>query len=423
MKKILLFIPILLATIFSACKKDDVKNYSNPHIENFYFDKHAKISGIENIQFTVDTFTCVIFNEDSASYNCDFSRVLPVPDTYESLSSISVNGKSWRYIDTINMNSPITITTVGGNKKRTATYTVTINKHTVEPDSIIWVKNIINENSINSIKSSSYNNNIYLFFSNNTGETKVLSSNNGKDFNTIYSNTELNINFYKSIIHNEKCFASSNDNKSLFYMNLSEINEGFKQITLPENAEIVDLWGVLNGKLFATLLKDSPIYMSFNGTEWVEEKCNMLNELTTLGSTKINNANTLYIISGELNGELTNNVLATQDGNYWINTINQSDTLLYEPVKNASIVDYYNYFYICGGITKNNKIATSYYSKNDGYSWLPLKSYQRPANGFAPKENMSACALGDYIYIFNCSNSSNIEVWKGKINKADFIRK
>ena len=36
---------------------------------------------------------------------------------------------------------------------------------------------------------------------------------------------------------------------------------------------------------------------------------------------------------------------------------------------------------------------------------------------------MAACALNDYIFMFNCNSASNIEIWKGRINKADFIRK
>jgi hypothetical protein len=163
--------------------------------------------------------------------------------------------------------------------------------------------------------------------------------------------------------------------------------------------------------------------MSFDGSIWKEEACNMLNELTTEGSAKINNDNTLYIISGKLNGSLTNNVLATQDGNYWINTINQADTLLYEPVENACVVDYYNYFYLLGGKTSEGKTPTSYYSRNDGYSWEALKSYQRPVNDFTAKENMAACEMNDYIYVFNCTKTSRLEAWRGRINRADFIIK
>lgn len=423
MKKLFL-IPLLFAIILFSCKKrDNISNYSNPHIEDFYFDEHDKIEGIENIKFTIDTIACVIYNEDSASYNCDFSRVLPVPDSYESLSSISINGKSWSYLDTIDMTSPITITTVGGNKKRTATYTVTLNKHSVEPDSIVWTKSQINEKNITSIKTCSYNDNLYLFLSNNLGETKIYNSNTNTIFTQVYNTSNLELNFYKSIINNEKCFVTSTDNKSLFYIDLSNITSGFSKIEIPENSEIIDLWGVINEKLFATIKSDIPHYMSYNGTLWTEEQCNMLEELTTLGSAKINCNNVLFVISGSINNKLTNNVLSTQDGNYWINTINQSDTLLYEPVKNACVADYYNYFYLCGGITKNGEIANSYFSKNDGYSWSPLKSFQRPSNGFTAKENIASCSIKDYIYIFNCNNTSEVEVWKGKINRSDFIIK
>lgn len=422
MKK-LLYLLLLALPLLCACNKERTTNYSNPHIEEFYFNEHKNITNIEYLHFVIDTTACLIYNIDSASYGCDFSRVLPVPVSYESLSSISVNGKSWNYKDTLDMTQPITINTVGGNKKRSASYTVTINKHKIEPDSIIWNKTNINEYNINSINSCSYNDFVYLFFSNSNGETKIYNAPIKGNFKQIYSNSELDLNFYKAILHNEKCFVTSTNNKALYYMDLSKIEDGFKKIEIPENLEIIDLWGVMRGKLFATLKSNTAKYMSFNGTNWLEEECNMLNELTTLGSAKINNDNTLFIISGRLNGQLTNNVLATQDGNYWINTINQSDTLLYEPVENACVVDYYSYFYLCGGKTQDKTIATSYYSKNDGYSWSPLKSFQRPANGFSSKENMSACEKDDYIYIFNCSKTSNIEVWCGRINKADFIIK
>lgn len=423
MKRLLLFLPILLCLSISSCTEDNTSSFTNPHIEEFYFNEHKRISGIEDVKFTIDTVACLIYNEDSISYGCDLSRLLPVPVSYESLNSIKVNDESWNYKDSIDMSSPIIISTVAGNKKRTATYTVTLNQHKIEPDSIIWQESYINEYNITSINSCEYNKQIYVFINNDKSETKIYNSNTSDNFTLVHSNTDLDINFYKSIIHNGKCFATSSDNKSLYYLDLSNITSGFKLIELPENSEIIDLWGILSKKLFATLRSDSPKYMSFDGTEWKEEICNRLDELTTLGSAKINNSNTLFIISGSLNGNLTNNVLATQDGNYWINTINESDTLLYEPVENACVVDYYNYFYLCGGKNKEGKIATSYFSKNDGYSWSPLKSFQRPTNGYSSKENMSACSINDYIYIFNCSNTSRLEVWRGRINRADFIIK
>lgn len=423
MKRLLLFLPILLCLSISSCTEDNTSSYTNPHIEEFYFNEHKRISGIEDVKFTIDTVACLIYNEDSISYGCDLSRLLPVPVSYESLNSIKVNDESWNYKDSIDMSSPIIISTVAGNKKRTATYTVTLNQHKIEPDSIIWQESYINEYNITSINSCEYNKQIYVFINNDKSETKIYNSNTSDNFTLVHYSTDFDINFYKSIIHNGKCFATSSDNKSLYYLDLSNITSGFKLIELPENSEIIDLWGILSEKLFATLRSDSPKYMSFDGTEWKEEICNRLDELTTLGSAKINNSNTLFIISGSLNGNLTNNVLATQDGNYWINTINESDTLLYEPVENACVVDYYNYFYLCGGKNKEGKIATSYFSKNDGYSWSPLKSFQRPTNGYSSKENMSACSINDYIYIFNCSNTSRLEVWRGRINRADFIIK
>lgn len=422
MRKLLLFIPLLC--MFSSCLDDkNIKENTNPHIERFYFNEHDHISGIEDIVFIVDTIAGEIYNEDSVSMNCDFSKVVPVPDAYETLKSISINDKEWNYTDTIDMNNPIKINTVSGNKKNTASYVVTINKHTVEPDAIVWKQNIIKENNITSIKACNYNDNIYLFFCNSSGESKIYNSTTGAEFTLVYNQTNLNLNFYKSAIYNEKCYVTTADNKSIYYIDLSNITSGFSLIELPENTEVVDLWGIINNKLFATIKSDKPEYVSYNDTMWNPETCNMINELTTVGSAKVNCNNTLFVISGELNNQLTNNVLATQDGNYWINTINQSNTSKYEPVINASASDYYDYFYLCGGRTKNGSIATSYYSKNDGYTWQPLKSYQRPTSGYSSKENIASCTLKDYILIFNCSNTSNTEVWIGKINKADFIKK
>ena len=424
MKRLIFFIPLLFLISFSSClDNNNIKENTNPHIERFYFNEHTKISGIENVTFIVDTIAGLIYNEDSVSMNCDFSRVVPVVDAYETFKSISINDKSWNYVDTIDMNNPIKINTVAGNKKNKASYIVTINKHTVEPDSIIWTSSYINENNISSLNTFAYEGKIYLFLCNNNSETKIYTSNGDENYSLVSSTSEIALDFNKSIIYNGKCVASSNDSKSLFYIDITNFAAGFNEINLPEGAEIIDLWGVLNNKLYCTLKLDAPYYMSYNGAEWMDENCNMLEELTATGSAKINNDNTLYVISGELNGKLTNNVLATQDGNYWINTINQADTLIYEPIKNACVVDYYNYFYLLGGKNSNGETPTSHYSKNDGYSWEPLKSYQRPANGFTAKENMAACVLNEYIYIFNCSKTSKIESWRGKINRADFIKK
>ena len=78
MRKLLLFIPLLILTTFSSClDTKGAKDNTNPHIERFYFNEHKNISGIENVTFIVDTIAGLIYNEDSVSLNCDFSKVVP----------------------------------------------------------------------------------------------------------------------------------------------------------------------------------------------------------------------------------------------------------------------------------------------------------------------------------------------------------
>ena len=56
----ILFIPFILLLILTSCKKDSLKNYTNPQIESIYFNEHDKIENIEDLSFTVDTIAGII---------------------------------------------------------------------------------------------------------------------------------------------------------------------------------------------------------------------------------------------------------------------------------------------------------------------------------------------------------------------------
>ena len=89
----------------------------------------------------VDTTNLIIFNTDSVAYDSNISQIVPVIVGYGSFSGITVNSITWNQTDSLDFRNPVSITVTAADKN-IHTYNVVVNKHKVNPDSIVWTKQL-----------------------------------------------------------------------------------------------------------------------------------------------------------------------------------------------------------------------------------------------------------------------------------------
>ena len=81
--------------------------------------------------------------QDSVSYGAKVTKLIPTVTFYKGASKILVNGVEWNSTDSLDFSSPLTMTFVAKDGKTSADYEVRLNKHTVNPDQIIWTKKVL----------------------------------------------------------------------------------------------------------------------------------------------------------------------------------------------------------------------------------------------------------------------------------------
>ena len=129
---------LFFTLILSSCENKDIVLQSSPHIKKFSFGTHSQVPGIENVQFTIDSIQCLIYNTDSVAYDMNLTKLFPFIEFTGSPKEIKVNGKDWNQKDSIDFSQPVTLYVQSQNKKGEATYTITLNKHKHNPEEILW---------------------------------------------------------------------------------------------------------------------------------------------------------------------------------------------------------------------------------------------------------------------------------------------
>lgn len=422
MRKILFFIAILFLAI--SCKNTQVQHKSSPHILKFYFGYHKNVPGIEQITFTVDTFDCTIYNTDSIIYEANLTRMLPYIVYKGSPSKKQFNGTDWNSVDSIDFSHPVQYRLVSNNKKQEATYTITLNKHTVDPEEIVWNKQndmVLDGTWLNS-KACAYNNLFYVFVQQDSNPEN-LDLYTGVDANSLQKAATMPCNIQLNTIqaHNGKLYAISTDNKNLcvYENNVWEETASFTEGTLQQ------LIGSLNGTLYiACVVENNAKLATYNNIAIsIDNTAQLPNQFALPGATPLTTPHGLYLLGGLEQNKAQNCVISSHNGFYWTNILNQTGQYAYSPRYQATVAYYQNIIFIFGGLTEQGtSVQEHYYSTNNGYSWNIQKETQNLPDNYQYQAGTDALVLQDNLYIIGPSEpqSSRMSIWKGRIRKADF---
>lgn len=105
---------------------------------------------LDSVFFSIDLNRGVIFNADSLPVGTDVSKLLPVITYTSSASGVKLTyasegeEKELDYktnpSDSIDFSSPVKLTVTAEDQTTTRNYTIKVNVHTQEPDSLVWDK-------------------------------------------------------------------------------------------------------------------------------------------------------------------------------------------------------------------------------------------------------------------------------------------
>lgn len=154
----LYLIAAIMATCLTvACNGDDSTSYyyteeyyTNCGITSFGLAKDDSIlRNLDSVYFSIDLVQALVFNADSLPPKTDISRLIPtvsataasqVEFTFKSrhtAADTTVNFTT-NPTDSINFSSPVTMTVTANDGITKRNYTIMINVHNVEPDTLYW---------------------------------------------------------------------------------------------------------------------------------------------------------------------------------------------------------------------------------------------------------------------------------------------
>lgn len=432
MRRIGFFILSLVAisSFFISCLDSDVTYSNNPHVATFSIQSDTLVPGIENTVFTVDTLSKKIYNADSVTYGAKVTKLVPTITFCKGASKILVNGVEWNSTDSLDFSSPLTMTFVATDGKTSVDYEVRINKHTVNPDQIIWTKKSSSISSLTGIKSQKaiwFNSKAY-FFAQDNSNTVIFTSQDGSSWANIGS-TSVSIDVNSIIQHNSKLFAVTTSNVLISSIDGIEWVNG----TTESNIKFMNTLCSLSGRLWIAGEDENNelyLYSSTDGTTWTKSNAlasnfPYLNQAKTTLTTKTNIAKAYLLGGTSQNSEYSEGVFSSMNGSYWINTLSDVNGFSFGLRKNAAGFSLDKKIFFFGGLNATNEIVNDFYvSIDEGCTWKAAADYQKLPDTFGARKNASAFVDDNKnIWIIGGESQSEslFDVWQGRLRKLDFL--
>lgn len=433
---VVLALPLMAAGLASCFPEPSTQHDIN--ISSFYFRSCDTAPDINSITFTVDTVSLTISNSDSVAYTSSLTKVLPVITCYSTPSAIYVNGSKWNQKDTLDLSSqPTTITIVGSDKSTSCDYVLTINKHQVDPDSIIWTRtgdSFFDFTDAADVYGLQSDHTFYISVKKSSGGGTMYSTTNGNDWNKIadyednISIRTMNIRKTASDSKGGCLYAISEDNTTVYGWN-DGAGAWESQYEAGEGIKLLDISGSANGTL-SVLCSDNNTgqrkFLFFDGSEWKMSETPVDAAIPVYGAAKTYITGVPYLIGGETgNGDFSGNVMSSEDGYYWINLLNQGSDNNFGKLSEGAVFLLDGEIFILGGKTADGVNDALFCSYDNGYSWQKVDSNQAMSAEYGKRHG--ACAFSsedENIWIiggFDENGNLMQDIWRGRMNKSDFI--
>ncbi|MGL4992809.1 MAG: DUF6242 domain-containing protein [Bacteroidales bacterium] len=429
-KKLIPLIVLFIGIITTNCTNNDstTTDYtiSDAQIKSFKLVNNDSIlSDLDEVKFSINQQSGNIYNQDSLPFGTILKEKLLTEITFNGAHEakvITIDNDTSIYTtsDSIDFNSPIKMIVTAHDKKTTKEYTIRVNIHQVDPDSMVWQNNTNEiQPTYKDLRSVLVDNNIYCIAKNDKGINSIfkIPANIDSQWEDLGETnipgiiSQLNYyngNYY-AISVNEGLFKSNNgvdwellnpDVESI----LGTINKEFVYVT-NNNEER----SVVTTKDFATY-KSKKINSEFPSYGFATAQyTNGVERLIILGGKKLNSETTnavyhIYIDKDEIN---ISGDIHSKNGSW--------------KAREGLIAKYYDQtLYLFSGNNGNNYYDDIYTSINGGINWKLSTSKSIIPDSYG-KRSYANIHLDDNNALWLVGGKNNTtsynDIWKVQINK------
>ncbi len=456
---------LLISFLFVSCWDNfEERAYYSANITTFSFGAHDSCPGIQNFVFNIDQYQGVagdinmgmIENLDSLPYGSVVKSLYPKVNFQSTNGNIYINDSLWQDGDSIDFTSPVVIKNTSYDGLYTKSYSIKINVHHVDPDSMnlepttsvlpstASANKIIEVNGILLDYVPVVGGGLKQFRSADTCKTwtaQVVTGLLGEM--NLSSICTFDSKFY-IISKNNLSYRSSD---GLFWSPITPVTSGGAATVLTLYGEIKKKYindpepSALTG-LLITATGDTCFGRSTDGINWTigsKVPANFpITDYSLIKSTTVTNVQ-FYTIAGGMNasGEQIASVWSTEDGRNWISVNDGNLDLNTLPKrKNASLFRYDGFLVSFGGEDQaGNFYKDLHVSPDHGKTWKNADD-----NWAFFKMNSGLAGAGvfvqhvpdlvydkdrEFIWILGGTRSDGASstIWKGFLNKMVFARR
>ena len=413
--------------------ESSIKSFSVGTLHQTFYGKDSKGNDSVNVDtvsyadvpFTIDQINRIIYNKDSLPKEVDITRVV-TSISADNAVYYEKNGKDtiWSSADSLDFTNNITLKVMAYSKIQNnfvfgEPYTVTLNVHKLNPDSLVWKHfgdKKFENNSILTEQKAIYNNEeIYVFGKTANGEFKVNKAsvtrgNITSDWEEVAINT-TDVNIYSATALNGKIYYIAND--ELYTLE----NQGTKVGNL---TGLTNILCVSNNNLMVYKKAENEIVsIDSEGNELSEGKSKFVNgydlkeRLSAISTPSLHNSSLWRTIvmtndnDGTVETDITANVFSyISSDTEWVKYQPNNPTTCPNQ-ENISMISYDGKLFAYG-----EKFDYFYSSTDNGLNWKKEEEYML----FPDKQKESSISLETYR---NGGSYSTVSEENG--NKGSFI--
>ena len=420
---------------------------------------NSNIANLSTAVFSVVPGTVLgdtIVNLDSLPFGIKVNKIIPVLSFKSSYKTILNDTISYTGKDSTNFTKICKVLNYASDQTTTKKYIIKVNVHKVNPELYKWVKLDSSINVLNALsqKAILLNNKIY-YFMNDGSSTTVQTSIDGKNWDAKQTITGLpnTLALQNMTVFNSKLYLALNDSK--LYSTADGIN-WISEYDSPKY-KYTSILFALNGNLnlitqtvadkkyHLGVIKTSDISNVLVYTDTLSAKF-PITDFTALSYTNRTGINKGIVIGGKgLLGDTLKTNWNTEDGALWVNFSRDSRSLDNYSLLGTSVISYDNKLLLFGSGVNTTANANYLVSKDEGFSWnVPDSSFnylqKDTANhSFLPRSYQSVLVQNPMVYkginndkkdgynnIFiiggKVASTYSPQIWKGKLNRLNFIR-
>jgi len=393
---------------------------------------------LKSVVFTIDQRTGMIYNYDSMAYQTVIrdSVIIKYVSGVGTDNVLNITGGDSIWVkngDSISISKPLTLRVYALDGETTKTYTLQLNIHQVDPDSMQYaqVASGLSFLQTGDTKTVAFNSQ-FLTYSRINNQIQLYSSSDAVHWTQkSFSGLPANVVIRGIQSNNNQLFAFTDDGR----LYIDSIGNQWELVNKPSSIKVKNILGYLsatsNNPEGLSLVVESEGVNIFaladkDFIQWNYDTTPVPNDFPLSGFSShsyqqmyLSRINVFGGISAD--GRVQNATWTTSDGRYWAKLSNDNNAL--PRLEGANVFYYGNGFWLINGRVGNGYNKKVYYSPDGGITWQLQPEKCSLPNNYIGRYGASLVLDKDnkYFYIIGGKQTGVLsDIWKGFLNKVEF---